>query len=79
MTRLLKQGYKINRLSNAFKKFYGRHTDLVGQYKKSDGQMFADPISLNNFHFLWICRGWRVSCMRQITLTLFGAPGDYIY
>ena len=23
-----------NRLSNTFKKFYGRHTDLVGQYKK---------------------------------------------
>ena len=34
MTRLLSQGYKVNRLSNTFKKFYGRHTDLVGQYKK---------------------------------------------
>ena len=34
VTRLLSQGYKINRLSNTFKKFYGRHTDLVGQYKK---------------------------------------------
>ena len=33
VTRLL-QGYKVNRLSNTFKKFYGRHTDLVGQYKK---------------------------------------------
>ena len=32
--RLLSQGYKVNRLSNTFKKFYGRHTDLVGQYKK---------------------------------------------
>ena len=32
--RLLSQGYKANRLSNTFKKFYGRHTDLVGQYKK---------------------------------------------
>ena len=30
-TRLLSQGYKVNRLSNTFKKFYGRHTDLVGQ------------------------------------------------
>ena len=27
MTRLLSQGYKVNRLSNTFKKFYGRHTD----------------------------------------------------
>ena len=29
--RLLSQGYKVDRLSNTFKKFYGRHTDLVGQ------------------------------------------------
>ena len=45
VTRLLSQGYKVNRLSNTFKKFYGRHTDLVGQYKKSVFQMFADSIS----------------------------------
>ena len=45
MTRLLSQGYKINRLSNTFKKFYGKHTDLVGQYKKNVCQMFADSIS----------------------------------
>ena len=30
VTRLLSPGYKVNRLSNTFKKFYGRHTDLVG-------------------------------------------------
>ena len=29
--RLPSQGYKVNHLSNTFKKFYGRHTDLVGQ------------------------------------------------
>ena len=34
-----------NCLSNTFKKFYGRHTDLVGQYKKHVCQMFADSIS----------------------------------
>ena len=34
MTKLLSQGYKINRLSNTFKKFYGQYTDLVGQYEK---------------------------------------------
>ena len=45
VTRLLSQGYKVNRLFNTFKKFYGRHTDLVGQYKKSVCQMFADSIS----------------------------------
>ena len=43
--RLLSQGYKVNRLPNIFKKFYGRHTDLVGQYKKNVCQMFADSIS----------------------------------
>ena len=45
VTRLLSQGYKVNHLSNTFKKFYGRHTDLVGQYKKNVCQMFADSIS----------------------------------
>ena len=45
LTRFLLQGYKVNCLSNTFKKFYGRHTDLVGQYKKNVFQMFADSIS----------------------------------
>ena len=45
VTRLLPQDYKVNRLSNTFKKFYGRHTDLVGQYKKDVCQMSADSIS----------------------------------
>ena len=45
VTRLLSQCYKVNRLSSTFKKFYGRHTDLVGQYKKNVCQMFADSIS----------------------------------
>ena len=51
MKRLLSQGYKVNRLSNTFKKFYDRHTDLVGQYKKNVCQMFADSISRNDFLF----------------------------
>ena len=45
VTRLLSQGYKVNRLTNTFKKSYGRHTDLVRQYKKNVFQMFADSIS----------------------------------
>ena len=45
VTRHLSQGDKVNRLSNTFKKFYGRHTDLVGQCKKNVCQMFADSIS----------------------------------
>ena len=44
VTRLLSQGYKVNHLSNTFKKFNGRHTDLVGQYKESVCQTFADSI-----------------------------------
>ena len=51
VTRRLSQGYKVNRLSNTFKKFYGRHTDLVGQYRKDVCQMFADSISWNDFIF----------------------------
>ena len=35
----------VSRLYITFKKFYGRHTDLVGQYKKNVCQMFADSIS----------------------------------
>ena len=49
VTRRLSQGYKIDRLSNTFKKFYGRHTDPVGQYKKNVCQMFADCTSQNDF------------------------------
>ena len=45
VTRLLSQGYNVNCLSNTFKKFYGRHTDLVGQSNKNVCQMFADSTS----------------------------------
>ena len=44
-TRLLSQGYKINLLSNTFKEFYGRHTDLAGQYKKNVCEMLVDCTS----------------------------------
>ena len=46
MTRLLSQGYRVNRLSNTLKEFYSRHTDLVGQYKKNVCQMFADSLRI---------------------------------
>ena len=36
---------KFSYAFNTFKKFYGKHTYLVGQYKKSVCQMFADSIS----------------------------------
>ena len=58
VTRLLSQGYKVNRLSNTFEKFYDRHTDLVGQYKKNVCQMFADPTSSNDsLSLLRTCQG----------------------
>ena len=44
-TRLLSQGYKVNRLSNTCEKFSGRNIDLVGQNKKNVCQTFADSIS----------------------------------
>ena len=34
VTRLLSKDYKVNCLPNTFKKFYGKHMDLVGQYRK---------------------------------------------
>ena len=45
VTRLLSQGYKVNHLSNTLKKFYGRHSDLVGKYSKDVCQMFAESLS----------------------------------
>ena len=46
VTRLLSQGYKVNRLTNTFIKILWQTlTDLVGQYKKNVCQMFADSIS----------------------------------
>ena len=38
----MSQGYKIDHLSYTFETFYGKHTDLVGQYKNNVCQMFAD-------------------------------------
>ena len=43
-------GYKVNHLSNKFKKFYGRHTDLVGQYKKNEMSL-PEKHSFLNFIF----------------------------
>ena len=34
MTRPLLQGYRVNRLSNTLKKFYGRHTDQLDNTRK---------------------------------------------
>ena len=57
MTRLLSQGYTINRLSNTFNKFYGRHTDSVGQYKKMSVKCFA-VVPVKMINFFQICQSW---------------------
>ena len=44
-TKLYLQSYKVTCLCDTVKKFYDKHTDLVGQYKKNVCQMFADSIS----------------------------------
>ena len=69
VTRLLSQRYKVNRLSNTFKKFHGRHTNLVGQYKKNVCQMFADSISWNDFYFWWTCQ-----CLLIVPVTMIPPP-----
>ena len=58
MRRPLSQGYKVNRSSNTFRNFYGRHTDLAGQFKNNVCQMFADSVSSNDLlSSLRICQG----------------------
>ena len=47
VTRLFSQGYKVDRLSNTYKMFYGRHTDLVGQYKEN--VIYSHCYSLTTF------------------------------
>ena len=38
-SKLLKQGYAVEKLKTAFEKFYGRHSDLVGKYSISVSHM----------------------------------------
>ena len=60
--RLLSQGYKVNHLSNTFKKFYGRHTDLVGQYKK----MSAKCLLILSVEMIFIFGGFANAQMNKI-------------
>ena len=45
VSKLLRQGYVLPRLIAAFKKFYGRHHDLVDKYSKSMSAMQLDLFS----------------------------------
>ena len=63
VTRLLPQGYKVNRLSNTFKKFYGRHIDLVGQYKK----MSAKCLLILSVEMIFIFDGFANAQINKIS------------
>ena len=45
-TKLLKQGFEITRLKSSFKKFYGRHHDLIDKYDKSMSNMAKDVFGI---------------------------------
>ena len=55
MTRLLSRGYKVNHLSNTFKKFYGRHFDL-GKY--NTGKMSANCLLILSVEIILIFNGF---------------------
>jgi len=46
VARLAKQGFSLSRLHHAFKKFYGRHQDLIGKYDKSMSAIAKDILSV---------------------------------
>ena len=82
-SKLLKQGYLVERLKSSFRKFYGRYGDLIQQYEVSLSRMLNDILILdqqwlpNNFVTLipsltftdyeWF--SWSSGC-QQGTLTL---------
>ena len=42
VSKLLKQGYSSQKLQTTFRKFYGRHTDLVNKFNTSVSHMLND-------------------------------------
>ena len=66
MTRLLSQGYKVNRLSNTLEKSYGRHNDLVGQYKKMSAKCLL--ILSVQMIFIFIFDGFADGQINKISL-----------
>ena len=62
-SRPLSQGYQVNHLSNTFKKFYGRHTDLVGQYKK----MSAKCLLILSIEMIFIFDGFANDQINKIS------------
>ena len=46
-SKLLKQGYLMERLKSSFRKFYGRYGDLIQQYEVSLSRMLNDILTLD--------------------------------
>ena len=45
-SKLLKQGYLVERLKSSFRKFYGRYGDLIQEYEVSLSRMLTDTAML---------------------------------
>ena len=50
-SKLLKQGYLVERLKSSFRKFYGRYGDLIEQYGVTLSRMLNDILTLTNSDF----------------------------
>ena len=46
-SKLLKQGYLVERLKSSFRKFYGRYGDLIRQYEVTLSRMLNDILTLD--------------------------------
>ena len=46
-SKLIKQGYLVERLKSSFSKFYGRYSDLIQQYEVSLSRMLNDILTLD--------------------------------
>ena len=46
-SKLLKQGYLVERLKSSFRKFYGRYGDLIQQYTVTLSRMLNDILTLD--------------------------------
>ena len=46
-SKLLKQGYIVERLKSSFRKFYGRYGDLIHQYEVSLSRILNDILTLD--------------------------------
>ena len=50
-SKLLKQGYLVERLKSSFRKFYGRYGDLIEQYGVTLSRILNDILPLTNSDF----------------------------